>query len=75
MMTFKFTDETHFATNSIKPCSITKFEDDYYELHCPKGDHAVTFPVKLGFDTFDEAKREKKITIFIMWLIWSIINI
>jgi hypothetical protein len=26
-------------------------------------------------NTFDEAKREKKITIFIMWLIWSIINI
>lgn len=57
MMTFKYTDETHFATNSIKPCSITKFEDDYYELHMPKGDYAVTFPVKLGFDTFDEAKR------------------
>jgi hypothetical protein len=57
MMTFKFSDETHFATNSIKPCSITKFEDDYYELHMPKGDHAVTFPVKLGFDTFNEAKR------------------
>ena len=36
-MTFKFDDNAYFATNSIKPVTITQFDDDYFELFMSKG--------------------------------------
>lgn len=57
MMTFKFSDGAHFATNSIKPVSITKFFDDCFELFMSKGDLYLDFPIHVQFETFEEAKK------------------
>lgn len=56
-MTFKFDDNAYFATNSIKPVTITQFDTDYFELFMSKGDLKIEAPIKVGFETFDEAKK------------------
>lgn len=57
MMQFKIEDGAFFATNSIKPVSITKFDDDCYVLFMSKGDEMLDYPIHMQFVTFDEAKR------------------
>ena len=56
-MTFKFDDNAYFATNSIKPVTITQFDDDYFELFMSKGDANIEAPIKVGFETFEEARK------------------
>ena len=57
IMEFNYTDGTHFATNSIKPVSITKFDVDCFELFMSKGDLNLDFPIYLQFTTFEEAVK------------------
>ena len=57
MMNFKLADGTHFATNSIKPVSITEFDTDTFQLFMGAGDLNISRPMYEFFDTFTEARK------------------
>ena len=54
-MEFKFADGAYFATNSAKPVTINKFEEDCFQLLMVKGDKTMNHPLHVHFETFDEA--------------------